>query len=85
MHEEPLHLIPHEHRDEVTRLLKSEACRRSTRLLIEADLCPFCRQMFNERMERYGATGHGRRGRPGSPLDPLRAGSRGDRHVPAER
>ena len=54
MHEEPLHLIPHEHRDEVTRLLKSEAAPHVYELSIEGDLCPFCRQMFNERMERYG-------------------------------
>ena len=54
MHEEPLHLIPREHRDEVTRLLKSEAVPRVYELSIEGDLCPFCRQMFNERMERTG-------------------------------
>ncbi len=54
MHEEPLHLIPQENRDEVTRLLKAETVPRAYELLIEGDLCPFCRQMFNERMQRYG-------------------------------
>jgi serine protein kinase len=54
MHEEPLHLIPHEDREEVTRLLGAEAAPRVYELSIEGDLCPFCRQMFNERMERSG-------------------------------
>lgn len=54
MHEEPLHLIPHEDRDEVTRLLKAETVPHVYGLAIEGDLCPFCRQMFNERLEQYG-------------------------------
>jgi len=54
MHEEPLHLFPHEDREEVTRLLKVEAVPHVYELSIEGDLCPFCRQMFNERMERSG-------------------------------
>ena len=55
MHEEPLHLIPQEHRAEVTALLEQRtAVRNDFQITIEGDLCPFCRQMFNERMERYG-------------------------------
>jgi serine protein kinase len=54
MHEEPLHLIPHEHREEVLRLLNAEAAPHAYELTIEGELCPYCRQMFNERMERYG-------------------------------
>jgi serine protein kinase len=54
MHEEPLHLIPHEDRAEIMRLLNAESVPRHYALAIEGDLCPFCRQMFNERMERYG-------------------------------
>ena len=53
MHEEPLHLIPPEHRAEIVSLLADEAAPHVYELKIEGDLCPFCRQMFNERMERY--------------------------------
>ena len=53
MHEEPLHLIPQEHRAEVTSLLNSGRGHDGFHITIEGDLCPFCRQMFNERMERY--------------------------------
>ena len=54
MHEEPLHLIPQEHRPEVTALLNAGRGPDDFQVTIEGDLCPFCRQMFNERMERYG-------------------------------
>jgi serine protein kinase len=54
MHEEPLHLIPQEDREEVVRRLSAEASASEYGLTIEGELCPFCRQMFNERMERYG-------------------------------
>ncbi len=53
MHEEPLHLIPQEHRSEVTALLNANCGAHEFQITIEGDLCPFCRQMFNERMERY--------------------------------
>ncbi len=53
MHEEPLHLIPAEHRVSVLEMLNSEAERHNFHITIEGDLCPYCRQMFNERMERY--------------------------------
>ncbi|WP_165230089.1 PrkA family serine protein kinase [Aquisphaera insulae] len=54
MHEDPLHLIPHEDRPEIIRLLAEGAPSHPYDLSIEGDLCPFCRQMFNERMARYG-------------------------------
>ncbi|MGC8643238.1 MAG: PrkA family serine protein kinase [Isosphaeraceae bacterium] len=54
MHEEPLHLVPHEDRAEVVRQLIAEAPPHPYGISIEGDLCPFCRQMFNERMERHG-------------------------------
>jgi serine protein kinase len=54
MHEEPLHLIPHEDRDEVTEYLNREHGPDDFRAVIEGDLCPFCRQMFNERLELHG-------------------------------
>jgi serine protein kinase len=53
MHEEPLHLIPHEHRAEVTTALNQGRGAHDFQITIEGELCPFCRQMFNERMERY--------------------------------
>jgi serine protein kinase len=53
MHEEPLHLIPQEHRAEVTAILNSGRGQHDYPIAIDGDLCPFCRQMFNERMERY--------------------------------
>ena len=54
MHEEPLHLIPQEDREEAVAVLKAQAGPQTYEMHIEGDLCPFCRQMFNERMERYG-------------------------------
>ena len=54
MHEEPLHLIPQEHRQAVTELLNKGKDADGFQVVIEGDLCPFCRQMFNERMDRYG-------------------------------
>ncbi|QEH37766.1 PrkA AAA domain protein [Aquisphaera giovannonii] len=54
MHEDPLHLIPHEDRAEVIRVLSEGAPAHPYEMTIEGDLCPFCRQMFNERMARYG-------------------------------
>ena len=53
MHEEPLHLIPQEHRAELTSHLNSGRGHDDFQITIEGDLCPFCRQMFNERMEQY--------------------------------
>lgn len=42
MHEEPLHLIPHELREDI---------RKEYGLYIEGDLCPACRQMLRD---QYG-------------------------------
>jgi serine protein kinase len=53
MHEEPLHLIPLEHRDTVAEGLNAEAEVHGFHVSIEGDLCPFCRQMFIERMKQY--------------------------------
>ncbi len=54
MHEEPLHLIPQEDRAEITELLNRGRDPDEFHVVIDGDLCPFCRQMFNERMERNG-------------------------------
>jgi serine protein kinase len=53
MHEEPLHLIPHEHREPVVEDLNRDQSAEQYSVTIEGDLCPYCRQMFNERMARY--------------------------------
>src|SRR4051794_9556844 len=57
MHEEPLHLIPNEFRASVLEQLNADAISDDDNygfhVTIEGDLCPYCRQMFNERMERY--------------------------------
>jgi serine protein kinase len=53
MNEDPLHLISHEHREAVTAALNSGRGPTAFLVTIEGDLCPFCRQMFNERMEQY--------------------------------
>jgi len=53
MHEEPLHLIPAEQRAGVIESLNAEGATPDFQITIEGDLCPYCRQMFNERMERY--------------------------------
>jgi serine protein kinase len=54
MNEDPLHLIPQEHREAVTAALNSGSAPTHFHVTVEGDLCPFCRQMFNERMEDYG-------------------------------
>src|SRR5205085_6664539 len=54
MHEEPLHLIPLEDRPTVLEELNAEADRLGFHVTIEGDLCPYCRQMFNERLLRHG-------------------------------
>ncbi len=52
MHEEPLQLIPVEFRASVIEELNQER-EGEYPITIEGDLCPFCRQSFNLRMEKY--------------------------------
>jgi serine protein kinase len=53
MHEDPLRLVPFELRLSVLARL-NESRRNSTyEITVEGDLCPFCRQMFNERLAKY--------------------------------
>lgn len=47
MHEEPLHLIPEEHRAEVLERLNADR-PESLRVRIDGDLCPSCRQTYAE-------------------------------------
>jgi serine protein kinase len=53
MHEDPLRLIPGEFRMGVEAELNEERGSDDARVTIEGDLCPYCRQMFNERMAKY--------------------------------
>ena len=53
MHEEPLHLIPAEFRPAVLETLNTAPEGHGFQVTIEGDLCPYCRQMFNERMLNY--------------------------------
>jgi serine protein kinase len=52
MHEEPLHLIPEEFRRQVEAQVNGSPGLR-WRLSIEGELCPFCRQMFRERLRQH--------------------------------
>ena len=53
MHEEPLRLVPAEHRPAFLNSLAEGADPGPYGIAIDGDLCPFCRQTFNERMARY--------------------------------
>ncbi|MCA1693435.1 MAG: serine protein kinase [Actinobacteria bacterium] len=53
MHEEPLHLIPVENRPSVLEQVNADAEAHGFHVTVEGDLCPFCRQMYNERMAKY--------------------------------
>ena len=53
MHEEPLHLVPLEFRADLIESLAGEATDHHYPITIEGDLCPFCRQTYNERMAKY--------------------------------
>ena len=52
MHEEPLHLVPTEFRAELIDL-DDRRGETTYPITIEGDLCPFCRQTYNERMAKY--------------------------------
>jgi len=53
MHEEPLHLIPREFRPRVEAELNKERSG-GWPIGIRGELCPFCRQMYRERMRQCG-------------------------------
>jgi serine protein kinase len=52
MREEPLHLIPTAWRDKVLERL-NEGLPDEQKLYIEGDLCPFCRQTYQELLMKY--------------------------------
>jgi serine protein kinase len=53
MHEEPLHLVPLQMRPRVLEQLNAGRGPDEYRVGIDGDLCPFCRQMYNERLRKY--------------------------------
>ncbi|MCI0739432.1 MAG: serine protein kinase [Gemmataceae bacterium] len=53
MHEEPLLLIPGEFREPILADLNANRKPNEMRVTAKGDLCPFCRQMFNERLGKY--------------------------------
>jgi serine protein kinase len=57
MHEEPLHLVPAELRADLLSRL-NDSHNRTTPVVIQGELCPFCRQMYNERLARYDGDWH---------------------------
>src|SRR5262245_12692125 len=52
MHEEPLNLVPKEYRAKLVEQLNAEKKGRYE-IAITHDSCPFCRQMFAERLQKY--------------------------------
>lgn len=53
MHEEPLHLVPARLRDKICGELNASH-DEDFKVRIVGDLCPYCRFMFSERMEKHG-------------------------------
>src|SRR5205085_369900 len=58
MHEDPLHLVPHELRTALLARLNESIKKDQPEVIIQGELCPFCRQMFNERLARYDGDWH---------------------------
>jgi serine protein kinase len=54
MHEEPLRLVPLEHRSDLLGELNEGRGPDDFQVRIVGDLDPYCRQMFKERLEQYG-------------------------------
>ena len=53
MHEDPLRLIPDQIRNDVIAALNSELPRKD-QILVEGDLCPYCRKIYQDLMARHG-------------------------------
>jgi serine protein kinase len=58
MHEEPLHLVPHDLRPGLVARLNEGRTPQEYHITIQGELCPFCRQMFNERLAKYDGDWH---------------------------
>jgi len=53
MHEEPLRLVPYEHRPALLAELNEGRSPEDFQVRIQGELDPYCRQMFKERLERH--------------------------------
>jgi len=53
MHEDPLHLVPHELRPAMVSRLNDSRKPDSHEITIQGEMCPFCRQMYNERLAKH--------------------------------
>jgi serine protein kinase len=53
MHEEPLHLAPPELRASLLTRLNEGRGPNEYHVTIQGEMCPFCRQMYNERLAKY--------------------------------
>jgi serine protein kinase len=58
MHEDPLHLVPPDLRSTLVKQLNANRKPNSYEVSIRGEMCPFCRQMFNERMQKYDGDWH---------------------------
>jgi serine protein kinase len=58
MHEEPLHLVPHELRTPLLARLNDNLKGSANEVTIQGEMCPFCRQMYNERLAKYDGDWH---------------------------
>src|SRR5216684_8568775 len=53
MHEDPLRLVPFDLRSTLLGRLNEGRSPQDLHVWIQGDLCPFCRQMFNERLAKH--------------------------------
>jgi serine protein kinase len=53
MHEEPLHLVPHELRANLLTRINEGRKPNDFQVVIQGEMCPFCRTMYNERLAKY--------------------------------
>jgi serine protein kinase len=53
MHEEPLHLVTYKLRPTFEEMLNEDRPEDSYRVIIEGELCPFCRQEYRELSAKY--------------------------------
>src|SRR4029079_6109276 len=58
MHEEPLHLVPHELRQTLVTRLNENKKPQDYFVTIQGELCRFCRQMDSERRARHDGDWH---------------------------
>jgi serine protein kinase len=58
MHEEPLHLVPHELRSTLLTRINEARKPNDFEVTIRGELCPFCRSMMNERLAKYDGDWH---------------------------